>query len=80
MIVDVTNIVGRHAAHWLSQGNLHKVAAAEAGVPDVNLKMAMQILFTDAFYKNAVWRTIAEGLTSLSKIESAYKAKTATNA
>lgn len=77
MIVDVTNIVGPDAAQYLSRGNLHKVAAAQTGVPEVNLKTAMQIIFTDAFYKNAMWSAIATGLTSLSKIETDQKEKRA---
>lgn len=69
MVIDVSRIVGPDKARFLAQGNLHKVAAAEIGCTDFNLKTAIAEIGKQMFLKQAVWKTIGEGIAALSRLQ-----------
>lgn len=69
MVIDVSKIIGPEKARFLLQGNLHKIAAAEIGCAEFNLKEAIGEVGRQMFLKQAIWKTIGAGIAALSKLQ-----------
>lgn len=77
MIIDLERLLGQEKCARLCGAGLHlhrtfAKTAADEGLPapaEINLKTAMQLIFTRMFLKRAEWRTIANGLQAVQDVE-----------